>query len=102
MLETGNVPPCLFRSLCPFVMQDDKIRRQNDWNKWVIPRESNTDVLPSPNINNLTAHLGSVGLQESAASSSSMVDENHHEILTNGPTSGNNQAPVVEDGAGKL
>uniref|UniRef100_A0A0E0P468 HTH La-type RNA-binding domain-containing protein n=1 Tax=Oryza rufipogon TaxID=4529 RepID=A0A0E0P468_ORYRU len=83
-------------------MQDDKIRRQNDWNKWVIPRESNTDVLPSPNINNLTAHLGSVGLQESAASSSSMVDENHHEILTNGPTSGNNQAPVVEDGAGKL
>lgn len=82
-------------------MQDDKIRRQNDWNKWVIPRESNTDVLPSPNINNLTAHLGSVGLQESACSSS-MVDENHHEILTNGPTSGNNQAPVVEDGAGKL
>uniref|UniRef100_A0A0E0KLU5 HTH La-type RNA-binding domain-containing protein n=1 Tax=Oryza punctata TaxID=4537 RepID=A0A0E0KLU5_ORYPU len=83
-------------------MQDDKIRRQNDWNKWVIPRESNTDVLPSPNMNNLTAHLGSVGLQESAASSSSLVDENHHEILPNGPTSSNNQAPVVEDGAGKL
>ncbi|KAF0917952.1 hypothetical protein E2562_021668 [Oryza meyeriana var. granulata] len=90
-------------------MQGDKIRRQNDWNKWVIPRESNPDMpssssaVPSPTVNNLTAHLGGMGLQESAASSSSMVDENHHEALPNGPTSSSNQAPVVEeDSAGKL
>ncbi|KAL5210300.1 hypothetical protein ABZP36_005923 [Zizania latifolia] len=89
-------------------MQGDKIRRQNDWNKWVIPRESNPDMLPSsstvpsPNINNLIAHLGGVGLHESAAWSTSMVGENHHEVLLNGPTSSNNQAPVVEDNTGKL
>uniref|UniRef100_J3LV01 HTH La-type RNA-binding domain-containing protein n=1 Tax=Oryza brachyantha TaxID=4533 RepID=J3LV01_ORYBR len=87
-------------------MQGDKIRRQNDWNKWVIPRESKpgSSTAPNPNINNLTEHLGGMGLQESAASSStsSTVDENHREVLPNGPTSGNNQTPVVEDGAGKL
>ncbi|KAG8061909.1 hypothetical protein GUJ93_ZPchr0003g18221 [Zizania palustris] len=89
-------------------VEGGKIRRQNDWNKWVIPRESNPGMIPSsssvrsPNINNLTAHLGGVGLHESAASSASTVGENHHEVELNGPTSSNNQAPVVEDGAGKL
>uniref|UniRef100_A0A0D9W1M7 HTH La-type RNA-binding domain-containing protein n=1 Tax=Leersia perrieri TaxID=77586 RepID=A0A0D9W1M7_9ORYZ len=89
-------------------MEGDKIRRQNDLNKWVIPRESNPDVFSnssaatSPKVNNLTAQLGGLGLQESAASTSGMVDENHHEVLPNGPTSTNNQAPVVEDSAGKL
>ena len=86
-------------------MQDNKIRCQNDWDKWVIPRESNPDIrsssasVRSPVVNNLTAHLGGMSLHESA-SSSSTVDQNHHEVLQNGSHSGNEQAPVVEDNSG--
>jgi la-related protein 1 len=90
----------------PVLMQGDKIRRQNDWDKWVIPPESNPDVASSPasvtshpDVKDLTAHLGGVGLHESA-SSSVMVDQNHHEVLQNGAPSGDNQGPVVEDNSG--
>jgi len=70
-------------------MQGAKIRKQNDWEKWVIPRESNPDIPPSsasvarPNVNNLTARLGGMGLHESA-SSSSTVEQNHHDFIQNG------------------
>ncbi|KAK3145411.1 hypothetical protein QOZ80_3BG0252510 [Eleusine coracana subsp. coracana] len=83
--------------------QDDKIRRQNDWDKWVIPPESNPDIASSsasvtshPDVNDLTVQLGDVSLHESA-SSSGMVDQNHHEVLQNGSPSGDDQGPVVED-----
>lgn len=83
--------------------QDDKVRRQNDWHKWVIPRESNpatpssSAAVLSPNVNNLTANLGGLGLHEPAGPSST-VDQNHHEVLLNGPTSSNNnQAPAAEE-----
>jgi la-related protein 1 len=87
-------------------MQDDKIRRQNDWDKWMIPRESNADIASSsasvtsnPDVEDLTAHLGGLGLHESA-SSSGTVDQNHHEVLQNGAPSGDDQGPVVEDNSG--
>lgn len=85
--------------------QGDKVRRQNDWHKWVIPRESNTATpsssaaVPSPNVNDLAARLGGVDLNESAGPSSN-VDQNHHEVLLNGSTSSNNQAEDAEDGVG--
>lgn len=84
--------------------QGDKVRRQNDWHKWVIPRESNTATrsssvaAPGPNVNNLTARLGGVALHESPAGGpSSTVDQNHHEVLLNGSTSSDNQAPPVAE-----
>jgi la-related protein 1 len=86
-------------------MQGAKIRKQNDWEKWVIPRESNPDIPSSsasvarPNVNNLTAHLGGMGLHESA-SSSSTVEQNHHDVIQNGSPSGNDEAPVTEDNSG--
>ena len=86
-------------------MQGAKIRKQNDWGKWVIPRESNPDIPPSsasvarPNVNNLTAHLGGMGLHESA-SSGSTVEQNHHDVIKNGSPSGNDEAPVAEDNSG--
>jgi la-related protein 1 len=85
-------------------MQGDKVRRQNDWHKWVIPRESNTATrsssvaAPGTNVNNLTARLGGVALHESPAGGpSSTVDQNHHEVLLNGSTSSDNQAPPVAE-----
>ncbi|CAM0146764.1 unnamed protein product [Urochloa decumbens] len=87
-------------------MQGDKIRKQNDWEKWVIPRENNPDILsssasvPRLNANNLTAHLGGMGLHESA-SSSSATEQNHDDVIQNGSPSGNDEAPVVEDNSGR-
>ncbi|RLN39358.1 uncharacterized protein C2845_PM01G49490 [Panicum miliaceum] len=86
-------------------MQGAKIRKQNDWEKWVIPRESNPDIPSSSasvarrNVNNLTANLGGMGLHESA-SSSSRVEQNHHDVIQNGSPSGNDEAPVAEDNSG--
>jgi la-related protein 1 len=84
------------------LMQGDKVRRQNDWHKWVIPRESNPSTpsssatAASPNVNNLAGRLGGVGLHEPTGPSST-VEQNHHEVLLNGSTSSNNQAPVAEE-----
>ncbi|TVU44253.1 hypothetical protein EJB05_03689 [Eragrostis curvula] len=82
-------------------IQDDKIRRQNDWDKWVIPRESNPDVQSSSasltsrtDVTDLTAHLGGVNLHESTSM------EDPHEVLQNGSSSSNDQGPVVEDNSG--
>lgn len=87
------------------LMQGDKIRKQNDWEKWVIPRESNPDILsssasaPRPSVNHLAAHLGGMGLRESASSSSSTTHGDA--VVRNGPPpSGTNEAPVVEDNSG--
>lgn len=83
-------------------MQGDKVRRENDWKKWLIPRAdipSSSAAGPSPNVSNLTAHLGGVSLHESAGPSSK-GDESRPEVVPNGSTSSNNQAAVVEDGAG--
>lgn len=88
-------------------LQGDKIRKQSDWEKWVIRRESNPDVLssaasiPRPNVNNLAAHLGGMGLHESAASSSSTMEQNHNDGIQNGSPSGKDEAPVVEDYSGQ-
>lgn len=87
-------------------MKDDKIRKHNDWEKWVIPRESNPDApsssasVPRPNVNNLTAHLGGMRLHESA-SSTGMVEPNHHDVIQNGSPSGNEEAPVAEESSGQ-
>jgi len=86
-------------------MQDDKIRKHNDWEKWVIPRESNPDApsssasVPRPNVNNLTAHLGGMRLHESA-SSTGTVEPNHHDVIQNGSPSGNEEARVAEESSG--
>lgn len=83
-------------------VQGDKVRRQNDWHTWVFPRESNPATpsssapAPSSTVNNLTAHLGGLGLHEPAGPSST-VDQNHHEVLQNGSTSSNKQAPIAEE-----
>lgn len=82
-------------------MKDDKIRKRHDWDKWVIPRESNPDIpsssasAPSPSVKNLTAHLGGMGLHESA-SSISTVEQNHHDVAQNGPLA----SSIVEDSSG--
>lgn len=90
-------------------MQGDKVRRKDDWDKWLIPKESNPNIpsssaaaVPSPstNVNDLTAQLGGVGLQEPAGPSST-VDQNHHEVVQNGSASSNNPAPAAEESAGQ-
>lgn len=89
-------------------VKGDKVRRKDDWDKWLIPRESNPNIVsssaaavPSPNVNDLTAHLGGVGLHEPAGPSS-MVDQNHHEVVQNGSaSSSNNPAPAAEESAGQ-
>ncbi|KAL6909337.1 hypothetical protein ACP4OV_001618 [Aristida adscensionis] len=96
----------IVQSLPMLEMQGDKVRTRDDWNIWVIPRSSNRDTTsssfsaPSHNVNNLTAHLGGLGLHESA-SSSSTVDQHHHEGLENGSPSLSDQAPSVDDNSGE-
>ena len=90
-------------------VKGDKVRRKDDWDKWLIPKESNPNIpsssaaaVPSPstNVNDLTAQLGGVGLQEPAGPSST-VDQNHHEVVQNGSASSNNPAPAAEESAGQ-
>jgi la-related protein 1 len=86
------------------LMQDNKIRKHGDWEKWVIPRESNPDApsrlasVSRPNVNNLTAHLGGMGLHESA-SSTGAEEPNHHDVVQNGSPSG--KEPAAEDSSGQ-
>ena len=91
-------------------VKGDKVRRKDDWDKWLIPKESNPNIPsssaaavpgPSTNVNDLTAQLGGVGLQE-AAGPSSTVGQNHHEVVQNGGSaSSNNPAPAAEESAGQ-
>lgn len=86
-------------------MQGDKVRRQGDWDKWLMPRESNHNIpsssaaVPSPNVNDLTAQLGGVGLHD-PADPGSTVGQNHHEAVQNGSASSNNPAPAAEESGG--
>ncbi|WVZ61367.1 hypothetical protein U9M48_011259 [Paspalum notatum var. saurae] len=80
-------------------MKDGKIRKRHDWDKWVIPRESNPDItsssasVASPNVNNLTTHLGGMDLDQSAGSITT-AEQNHHDVAQNG-------SPVAEGSSGK-
>ncbi|ONM11755.1 ABC transporter G family member 3 [Zea mays] len=82
-------------------MKDNKIRKHGDWEKWVIPRESNPDApsrlasVSRPNVNNLTSHLGGMGLHESA-SSTGAEELNHHDVVQNGSPSGGGVGQLVK------
>ncbi|XP_072960543.1 la-related protein 1C-like isoform X1 [Typha angustifolia] len=85
-------------------VQDEKIRRRNDWMNWILPQPKNlTDAasaLLSPatsNVDSLAIHFQTVGLE--GAHDSSIKGSTRGEIVLSRSASGNlsNQVQVVAD-----